>query len=496
MADYEYFKVTPNCENGNVNIVSNLFSIQGQTSKTPIYENNSLDLTNDYLVWQSDDIKIKNTFLLRIWMKPSRINEDFCYLGDVESGNYIVLKWVRRYDSTNDVSKDYLYLQGFKDGNLVCAQRSQGVDLLNNLSEVFISIRKIALAAWRINLNVLNRTQTLFQWIENDGISNVEYNKNSTIDYEYSSIDDLDTTPIPLQKRGAYSSDFIKQIMLTNGVFQMFDITNDISIKTEDNVLPQWTNDTVMNCNFDNNINAGNINYDIDTIKLLSITKQYLNKDIEKGSRIPVFDKKVSLEKDLYFDINDNFIPNTSLIKYSLSFIDKNGEILHSYEYDREISLYFNACFLSDRNESFKLYSAIQYSSNTQNIPISVQEPIGRKYPIVIKNAETNYESGEIKFSVLGENFEKTHRINREEVVLQKEKLINFLTNGKTKFFSDWNGNSKIISVSSSPSISYDSNYGNGVLSISFSYVEQGNWKIQEEYYTSGLMIRKETNGN
>ena len=79
MADYDYFEVNPNCNKGNVDLKSNLFFIQGETRKKAIY-NDGLDLTNDYLIWNSDYIDIKTNFLLRIWMKPSRIDEDFCYL--------------------------------------------------------------------------------------------------------------------------------------------------------------------------------------------------------------------------------------------------------------------------------------------------------------------------------------------------------------------------------------------------------------------------------
>ena len=51
---------------------------------------------------------------------------------------------------------------------------------------------------------------------------------------------------------------------------------------------------------------------------------------------------------------------------------------------------------------------------------------IGKKYPIVIKNAKTNYESGQISFLVLGENFEVTKKVDRADVVAQKEEIIEF----------------------------------------------------------------------
>lgn len=61
MTDYKYFEAEANCNKGNVRLKSNLFSIQGKTTKEPIY-NDGLDLTNDYLIWNSDYINIKANF--------------------------------------------------------------------------------------------------------------------------------------------------------------------------------------------------------------------------------------------------------------------------------------------------------------------------------------------------------------------------------------------------------------------------------------------------
>lgn len=483
MADYEYFEAKANCNKGNVRLKSNLFSIQGKTKKSPIY-NDGLDLTNDYLIWNSDYINIKANFLLRIWMKPSRIDEDFCYLGDKSTGNYFKLHWAREYVEADNKSKDCFVLQGYENNVLKVQQKSNYVDLINNLTRLMIWVKKKG-NDYELILTVFEYTPTLFQWIENGGVSNVEYNKSSTIDYEFSSID-LDNT---VKFVGEMNEDInitpLNYVELTNGVYQYWDLTNNVDLPFSLD-KPNWTNDTIMNCTFDNNINAGNINYDIDTIKSVQIIKQYKNKKIKDD--FVVFNKNISEETDLYFETDDNFVVNNSIIDYSLIlYVNDNIPVIIEF---KEITVFFNSCFLSDRNSVYKLYSAVEYSSVGQNIPISIQQPIGKKYPIVIKNAKTNYESGQISFLVLGENFENTKNINRNDIVNQKEEIIAFLTNGTTKFYSDWNGNAKIISISGTPTISYNSSYGNGILSITFDYVEQGDWAVKEDYYTSGLMIR------
>lgn len=483
MANYDYLKVEPNCNKGNVKLISKLFSIQGKTAKETIY-NDGLDLTNDYLIWNSDYIKIKDDFLLRIWMKPSRIDEDFCYLGDKSTGNYFKLHWAREYVKADNKSKDCFVLQGYENNELKVQQKSNYVELINNLTRLMIWVKKKG-NDYELILTAFEYTPTLFQWIENDGVSNVEYNKSSTVDYEFSTVD-LDNT---VKFVGEIAEDInitpINYVELTNGVYQFWDLTNNIDIPFSLD-KSDWNNNTIMNCDFNDNINAGNINYDIDVVEKAIITKKYTNKKAKNG--FIVYSTNVDNEEDITFETYDNFVSSNSIIDYNLILQIKDvGEIIIE---TKQTMITFNSCFISDKYDIFKLYSAVTYSSNTQNVPISIQQPIGKKYPIVIKNAKTNYASGQISFLVLGENFDTTKRINRAEVVEQKDKIIEFLTNDLTKFYTDWNGNTKIITISGSPTISYDSTYGNGIMSVSFDYVEQGDWTNQEDYYTSGLMTR------
>lgn len=483
MTDYKYFEAEANCNKGNVRLKSNLFSIQGKTIKEPIY-NDGLDLTNDYLIWNSDYINIKANFLLRIWMKPSRIDEDFCYLGDKSTGNYFKLHWAREYVEADNKSKDCFVLQGYENNVLKVQQKSNYVDLINNLTRLMVWVKKKG-NDYELILTAFEYTPTLFQWIENGGVSNVEYNKSSTIDYEFSSIDLDNTVKFVGEKNEGINITPLDYVELTNGVYQFWDLTDDVNLPFSLD-KPNWTNNTVMNCNFKDNINAGNIDYNIDEIERIEMTKKYINKKV-KNSYL-VYGKNVTEERDIEFETYDNFISNNSIINYSLLLYIKDKEMVLIEQ--KEVNIVFNSCFISDRYNIFKLYSAVEYSSNSQNIPISIQQPIGKKYPIVIKNAKTNYESGQISFLVLGENFEVTKKVNRADVVAQKEEIIEFLTNGLTKFYTDWNGNTKIISIGGSPTFSYNSSYGNGVLSITFDYVEQGDWTNQEDYYTSGLMVR------
>jgi hypothetical protein len=113
--------------------------------------------------------------------------------------------------------------------------------------------------------------------------------------------------------------------------------------------------------------------------------------------------------------------------------------------------------------------------------------PIGATYPMVIQNGEGNYTSGCIQFKVLGYQYEIDKRLDRISITKQKEDILKFLTNGKAKCLTDFNGNIYILKVINSPQISYDANWGNGIPTISFDWVEQGKYNDYESMLELGL---------
>ena len=65
--------------------------------------------------------------------------------------------------------------------------------------------------------------------------------------------------------------------------------------------------------------------------------------------------------------------------------------------------------------------------------------------------------------------------------------MLKFLTNGKAKCLTDFNGNIFILKVINSPQISYDANWGNGIATISFDWVEQTEYDNYEGMLELGL---------
>ena len=81
----------------------------------------------------------------------------------------------------------------------------------------------------------------------------------------------------------------------------------------------------------------------------------------------------------------------------------------------------------------------------------------------------------------------KAGRKAEKSIRKQTNDFLQFLRNGSPKCLIDWNGNDIIFRVIASPSVSYNSYYGNGITNVAFSYAEQGSYDDQESLDELGL---------
>ena len=185
-----------------------------------------------------------------------------------------------------------------------------------------------------------------------------------------------------------------------------------------------------------------------------------------------------------YIDFNDSFIPTGITQEYALVLYENN---VPSEYHTVDVTPIWGKYFLSDKDTRFVLKYAVIYSNHVQNIQNGTFMPIGATYPIVVQNGEGNFRSGSLQFKVLGYQFEIDKRLDRVSITQQTQDILKFLTNGKAKCLTDFNGNIYILKVVNSPQISYDANWGNGVVTISFDWVEQGKYNDYESMLELGL---------
>lgn len=269
---------------------------------------------------------------------------------------------------------------------------------------------------------------------------------------------------------------------LENGIYDYLDISKDV--KTSYNIEePSWSYDAILDCDFNGNIAGGNVSYTLEQLSSIQI-KRRLYDPSNLVNWTVLGDIEVVNEGSIGFTMTDNLMPNGYTIEYAIVPIINGAEGLYITD---NVESKFNGVYICDLDTMFKLYANVEYGDITNNQSIGVVETIGSQYPTIIRNNKIDYKKGSVKGKLLGTNFETTRKINRNDVVAQINNYEKFLKNGKAKIIKDWNGNVWLITVVGAPTTTYDSNYGMGIASTNFEWVEQGKYSNQEDLYINGL---------
>ena len=474
---FNLIELTNNCDNGYVKVSNNVILVEGETNIDPIIyiDGTKLEINNygQYLKWTQGYELNQDNFTLGIWLKPYNLGE-FCVLSGDETTSYFSLELKTSIPYGQTEKKSYFELYGYENGIKKVYQVSNLVSPLNNLSYCVLYVRKIA-NSYQLVLIVVESISNAMEWNE---IGNIEYNKLSnfcyadetytTVDEEISLLNnDIDILPIT-------------KTILTNAVYDDFDLTKSVT-KELSTSYPTWDFDTVIDCDFNNNIGAGN------TELLMSQMDSVLIKRRELGAFTwnTIYKKSVSDIQDLNFIYYDCMCPSYLTMQYAI--VPSLNNIEGNYIINK-IDTFFNGFFICDKTKMIKLNCEVQYG-DTENIQtIGQYLPIGSKYPITIKNSNNDYAQGSVNGAVLGITFDETRKINRLEVVNQSNEIVSFLKNGLSKIWKDWNGNIKLVQIIGNPSISYNNSYGAGKVNISFSWVEQGVYNNQQDLIENELI--------
>lgn len=132
----------------------------------------------------------------------------------------------------------------------------------------------------------------------------------------------------------------------------------------------------------------------------------------------------------------------------------------------------FNCTMIFSSTKEYKVDAKIEYGGTTNNTQKSTYTPIKRKKPIIIDVCGISYKTGSISILVVADKIQIDKRPNRLEATIVANDLCDFLENEEMKILKDWNGNSMLVKFSNC-SISYDGNYGNGILRVNGQWTEQ-----------------------
>ena len=185
---------------------------------------------------------------------------------------------------------------------------------------------------------------------------------------------------------------------------------------------------------------------------------------------IKVFTQEMIKSIPFVFTAYDNLnASNTSYI-YRLVVFDTLG---NEQAYDTaEIFSYFNKAYVCDQENMYDLTSDFSLGGGSFVQQSAVQLPYGTVFPFVSYNSTLKYHQGQSSSVLLAPSSLLSANLDRAAQVKLIQSFCNWMANKKPKVLKDFNGNIFIVAITDSISTEYYKELGNGLASISFSWVE------------------------
>lgn len=272
----------------------------------------------------------------------------------------------------------------------------------------------------------------------------------------------------------------IEDVQISNAVFNYMEATkNTSSVFSTD--YPIWDNDTIMLADFDGgSLSASNLDVVLEDITAIRIKRR----EVGAYNWITLKEIEITENDDFSFSFEDYFAKNNT--DYEYAFVPVIEDVEGDYIITK-VTSQFEGYFIADAESIYKFIAGVNYGDSQQNQAVGMFTPFGRKYPVIITNGDTNYQTGSFSGTLIG-NYENTHILDRAEITREKDQILAFLTNKKPKILKDSNNNMWLIFVVSNPNVSYTNQWGNGLVSIGFSYAEIGDSNSAKDLQNAGLI--------
>lgn len=289
----------------------------------------------------------------------------------------------------------------------------------------------------------------------------------------YSDASALDTAPTQINN--------LTNTQIKNGIFDHFNVTKDIELPFTTEKPEDWDYYTVMNADFNGNVSAGNIDFLLSTISAIKVKRR--PKGTFNWTTIAVIPISDDVE-DLKFTITDRLASYN--VEYDYAFVPIINDIEGNYIINSILSK-FDGVFIGDSEQIFKFFYEVEYGMGRRNQQIGTFEPLGKRYPVVVANGMTSYDSNTLTATILNDDFNETGKLDPDKIVQKKRVLLDFLTNKKPKILKDDRGNSWLVIVTSSPEVAYKPNVHMAIPQVSFGWTEVGDYENPKDLYDNGL---------
>ena len=271
-------------------------------------------------------------------------------------------------------------------------------------------------------------------------------------------------------------------VQLTNAIFNSFDLSSNGSMAYSTTIPSEWDSSTIMQTNFNGNVNAGNVDYSTQDLAGVRIKRRI------KGTFawITLYDVAMESASGLAFTKYD--LLNQHGVTYEYAFVPYLNDNTECAYIIKEVDSTLDGVFVCSPGSIAKFYGGLSYGTGSMANKTDIFEPLGSQYPVVVSNANTQYYSGSLTATAMTYNQLMNDKFDRYSTSQYLQLLMKFITDKSTKIIKDWNGNLWLAAIVDNAQVSYNNNVGMGIGDVSFNFVEIGSAQDQNTLEMNGFI--------
>lgn len=267
---------------------------------------------------------------------------------------------------------------------------------------------------------------------------------------------------------------------LKNGNYDTLFITKNCKDKISPDFPDGWDFDTIFYAKFDNNANAGNVDWSLDTVSHVLIKRR--EKNDFKWHVLSV--KEISKKEDFLFQGTD--FTNAAKTEYEYAVVPTFHGIEGNYD-SIMVNSDFEDIFLVGENGVIHTSLTDGYCDMSKNIPSSSITTIYSKYPTRIRNTKADYYSGSFRGSFVSYSVpERDFIVEDKQRTRYQQFIIDFLSDGRPKLLKHFDSRMALISIDEAIQNNANGHYQNR--DISFNFTETGDFDSEKDLYNHGLL--------
>lgn len=384
----------------------------------------------------------------------------------LSSGSFTSYAVVDTYDATNNIITD--------TNNSNYERNTSGDNSKDGNSDVLYGITSGII--WEDEQSSVDENYLIW-----NGGTNVEYNRITDLWYQGESQGSIITDTN--WANNDYDTVYMTKVTLMNMIVDAIYITRDTSYAFTP-TKPTWDNYTVMYCEFQGNVLAGNVSWVTNNITMVKLKRRL------KGTQkwLTLYEKPIGSVDDLTIEYVDYLCPSGYTFEYALVPCTNESEWDYSIT---TVDTYYDGLFLVDSDMICKkLYGGVLYNSDTTMNGIAMLQPFNSQYPVIIHNNNINYKQTSISGYLMNDSdmsdvMSTQARVN---MTLAQKDWSEYLTSGRSIIIKDWNGKILLVQVTTAPSYTYNQLTGNSLAYITFVVSEIGQYNDASDLYKQGFL--------